>query len=115
ASSSVFTIILSTCSSLILRGAPGRCSSCSPSSRSSKNRRLHLPIVCRVKREIPSQLFYLAAHGPETKVRSATGVVLEHRLRRSNPIVLHDEVDVLVGVAKADQRHGCVGMPDHVP
>ena len=44
-------ITFSTCSSVIVRGRPGRGSSLSPSSRSSRNRDRHLPAVAR---EIPS-------------------------------------------------------------
>ena len=44
-SSSVVTITASTCASVIVRGAPGRGSSCSPSSRHCAKRRRHLPTV----------------------------------------------------------------------
>jgi hypothetical protein len=44
-SSSVATITASTCSSVILRGAPGRGSSTSPSNRRATNRDRHLPTV----------------------------------------------------------------------
>jgi hypothetical protein len=44
-SSSVLTTTLSTSSSLMLRGAPGRGSSWSPSRRRSPKRRRHLPTV----------------------------------------------------------------------
>ena len=48
-SSSVFTITRSTCSSLIVRGLPGRGSSCSPCSRRVANRPRHLPTVDRLQ------------------------------------------------------------------
>src|SRR6266516_1067383 len=44
-SSSVFTITRSTCSSLIVRGFPGRGSSCSPSKPRLANRPRHFPTV----------------------------------------------------------------------
>jgi len=44
-SSSVFTITRSTSSSLIVRGFPGRGSSCKPSKRQRANRPRHLPTV----------------------------------------------------------------------
>jgi hypothetical protein len=44
-SSSVFTITRSTCSSLIVRGLPGRGSSCSPSNPRRAKRPRHLPTV----------------------------------------------------------------------
>src|SRR6476469_1604935 len=44
--SSVATSTASTCSSVIVRGAPGRGSSDSPSSRRSMNRRRQIPTVC---------------------------------------------------------------------
>ena len=44
-SSSVVTITASTCASVIVRGAPGRGSSRSPSSRHCAKRRRHLPTV----------------------------------------------------------------------
>ena len=46
-SSSVLTITDSTCSSVIFRGAPGRGSSVSPSSRWATNRERHLATVSR--------------------------------------------------------------------
>src|SRR3954469_8779691 len=45
--SSVLTITCSTCSSLIVRGPPGRGSSVSPSSRCARNRARHLPATLR--------------------------------------------------------------------
>ena len=45
--SNVFTITASTRASSILRGAPLRGSSCSPSTRRSTKRRRHLPTVAR--------------------------------------------------------------------
>jgi hypothetical protein len=44
-SSSVATTTASTCSSVIVRGAPGRGSSTSPSNRRATNRDRHLPTV----------------------------------------------------------------------
>jgi hypothetical protein len=44
--SNVLTITSSTCSSVILRGAPGRGSSARPSNRRSRNRLRHLVTVC---------------------------------------------------------------------
>jgi hypothetical protein len=46
ASSRVFTITASTCSSVIFRAAPGRGSSDRPASRSCTNRPRHLVTVC---------------------------------------------------------------------
>src|SRR5271165_4435046 len=46
ARSNVATTSASTCSSVIVRGPPGRGSSTSPSSRRSTNRRRHTPTVC---------------------------------------------------------------------
>jgi hypothetical protein len=45
--SSVFTITASTCSTVIVRGAPGRGSSVNPASRCARNRVRHLPTVMR--------------------------------------------------------------------
>ncbi len=49
--SSVAAITFSTCSSVIVRGRPGRGSSFSPASRDATNRARHLPAVVR---DIPS-------------------------------------------------------------
>ena len=49
--SSVAVMTRSTCSSVTVRGRPGRGSSVSPSSRASRNRDRHLPAVVR---EMPS-------------------------------------------------------------
>src|SRR5215212_1116862 len=46
ARSKVATTTASTCSSVMLRGPPGRGSSTKPSSRRSINRRRHTPTVC---------------------------------------------------------------------
>src|ERR1700752_2786526 len=50
--SSVRTITSSTCASATWRGAPGRGSSCSPSSRSLTKRARHLPTICGVTRSL---------------------------------------------------------------
>jgi hypothetical protein len=64
----------STCSSLTFRGAPGRGSSASPSSRSATNRERHLPTVARAtpNRPATSVLAAPVAHSSTMRHRSAS-------------------------------------------
>ncbi len=85
--SSVLTITASTCSSLIVRGAPGRGSSLSPSSRRSAKRRRHLPAVTGWQPSAaPISVFAcLVAAASTIRLRSAkAGAVLGRRAQRSS-------------------------------
>jgi hypothetical protein len=62
--SSVAVIIFSTCSSVTVRGRPGRGSSPSPSSRPSRNRDRHLAVVAR---EIPSSAATALTEAPSAQ------------------------------------------------
>src|SRR4051794_27226565 len=80
-SSKVLTITCSTCSSVILRGCPGRGSSTSPSSRRSTNRWRHLPTVCGVtrSRRATAWLVSPAAQPSTIRDRNASACALDGR------------------------------------
>jgi hypothetical protein len=71
--SSVRTMTLSTFASSIVRGAPGRGSSSSPSTPPSTKRRRHLPTVCAVTRSRPATALLLRpeAHPNTIRARNA--------------------------------------------
>ena len=75
ACSSVAAITFSTCSSVIVRGRPGRGSSFSPSSRDARNRDRHLPAVVL---DIPS-----SAATPLTGPPSAQASTIRDRSARA--------------------------------
>src|SRR4029453_12858100 len=72
-SSNVATITASTCSSVIVRGTPGRGSSTSPSSRRATNRERHLPTVgSDTPRSAATCLFVVpVAHASTIRQRNA--------------------------------------------
>ena len=71
----------STCSSVIVRGAPGRGSSDRPSSRAARNRARHLPTVCR---DTPS-CAATALFGAAVRARQHDPRPQRQRLRRLAP------------------------------
>jgi hypothetical protein len=86
-SSNVLTITCSTSSSLIVRGAPGRGSSCRPSRRRSRNRVRHFATVPRViPRRSPISVFEPpSAHANTIRHRNANAcAVVGRRAHRSS-------------------------------
>src|SRR6516165_10117460 len=79
--SSVRTITSSTCASATWRGAPGRGSSCSPSSRSLTKRARHLPTICGVTRSLCATVWLStpSAHLRIIRARRASGGALRER------------------------------------
>ncbi len=90
--SSVAVITFSTCSSVTVRGRPGRGSSLSPSSRPARNRDRHLPAVAR---EIPSSAATALTAPPSAQAstirdRSASAcAVFRRRAQPSEPAARH--------------------------
>jgi hypothetical protein len=86
-SSRVATTTASTCSSVIVRGAPGRGSSTSPSSRRATNRDRHLPTVgSDTPRSVATCLFVAPVAHPSTiRQRNANAwALLARRDQRSS-------------------------------
>jgi hypothetical protein len=86
-SSRVATTTASTCSSVILRGAPGRGSSTSPSKRRATNRDRHLPTVGRDTPNSAATCLLVApvAHARTIRHRSASAwELLARRDQRSS-------------------------------
>ena len=82
--SNVATITSSTCSSVIVRGAPGRGSSANPSSRFSTNRRRHIPTVCgQTPKSAATCLLVLPAAQPNT-IRHRCANACEDFARRAH-------------------------------
>jgi len=67
--SSVAVMTLSTCSSVTVRGRPGRGSSLSPSSRDSRNRDRHLPAVVRDMRSSAATALTAAPSAQASTIR----------------------------------------------
>ena len=67
ACSNVAAITFSTCSSVTVRGRPGRCSSFSPFSRPSRNRDRHRPAVAR---DTPSSAATAPTLAPSAQART---------------------------------------------
>src|SRR5262249_41736855 len=85
--SSVRVSTRSTCASVIVRGAPGRGSSSSPSRRRARKRWRHLPTVCLVSRSscATTVLVRPAAHPRISRARWATAcAVFARRAQRSS-------------------------------
>jgi hypothetical protein len=74
--SSVATTTASICSSPIVRGAPGRGSSTSPSRRRSLKQRRHLPTVCGQIPQLGGDFLVSLADGAAQDDPAALGQVL---------------------------------------
>lgn len=84
--SKVLTMISSILSSPMVRGAPGRGSSCKPSSPRSRNRLRHLPTVSRVVLSLLATATSESppAHAKTMRARSASAcAVFARRVHRS--------------------------------
>src|SRR2546430_7247389 len=100
--SSVSVTTSSTCASLTVRGAPGRGSSSSPSSRLARNRLRHFPTVCFVSRSFRATRVFVssAAHPRMTRARCARAcAVVGRRVQRCN-ISRSGSVNVKGGIGR---------------
>jgi hypothetical protein len=80
--SRVATTTASICSSVIVRGAPGRGSSTNPSKRDATNRRRHVPTVCgHTPNSAATCLFAFPSAQPST-IRLRNARACDHFARR---------------------------------
>src|SRR5262245_30158299 len=100
--SRVRVITASTCASLIVRGAPGRGSSRSPSRRRLRNRARHLPTVCLVSRSSRATIVLVlpAAHSRISRARCATACAVFGRRAHCSRTSRSARVNVRGGIGR---------------